>query len=69
MLILNAGLSHNSKDWLMWLTIENEERKKGLSLEKRCGSIQTGTPFSYWIITGFVDHGFRSGLSWWKAKT
>jgi hypothetical protein len=30
MLVLNAGISHNSKDWLMWLTIESEETKKGL---------------------------------------
>jgi len=37
MLILNAGISHNSKkDWLMWVTIESERTKKGLSLEKRC---------------------------------
>ena len=28
MLILNAGLSLNSKDWLMWLTIESEEAKE-----------------------------------------
>jgi hypothetical protein len=31
MLILNAGISHNSNDWLMWLTIESEETKRGLS--------------------------------------
>jgi len=30
MLILNAGISHNSKDWLMWLTIASEETKRGL---------------------------------------
>jgi len=30
MLVLNAGISHNSKDWLMWLTIESEEIKRGL---------------------------------------
>jgi len=36
MLILNAGKSHNSKDWLMWLTIENKRTKEGLRLEKRC---------------------------------
>jgi hypothetical protein len=30
MLILNVGISHNSKDWLMWLTIESEETKRGL---------------------------------------
>jgi hypothetical protein len=31
MLILNAGISHNSNDWLMWLTIESKETKRGLS--------------------------------------
>jgi hypothetical protein len=30
MFVLNAGISHNSKDWLMWLTIESEETKRGL---------------------------------------
>jgi len=30
---------------------------------------QTGTLFSYWIITGVVDLGFRSALYGWKAKT
>jgi hypothetical protein len=31
MLVFNTGISHNSKDWLMWLTIESEEtKKKGL---------------------------------------
>jgi len=30
MLILNADISHNSKDWLMWLTIKSEETKRGL---------------------------------------
>jgi len=36
MLILNVGKSYNSKDWLMWLTIENKRTKEGLRLEKRC---------------------------------
>jgi hypothetical protein len=36
MLILNIGISHNSKDWLMWVTIESEKAKKGLGLEKKC---------------------------------
>jgi len=36
MLILNVGKSYNSKDWLMWLTIENKKTKEGLRLEKRC---------------------------------
>ena len=35
MLILNANISHNLKDWLMWLTIESERTKKRLSLERR----------------------------------
>jgi len=30
MLVLNVGISHNSKDWLMWLTITSEETKGGL---------------------------------------
>jgi hypothetical protein len=30
MFVLNAGISHNSNDWLMWLTIENEETKREL---------------------------------------
>jgi hypothetical protein len=30
MLVLNAGITHNSNDWLMWLTIESEETKRGL---------------------------------------
>jgi hypothetical protein len=28
MLILNAGISHNSNDWLMWLTIKSEMTEK-----------------------------------------
>jgi hypothetical protein len=31
MLLLNAGISHNSKGWLMWLIIVSEETKRGLS--------------------------------------
>jgi len=30
MLVFNAGISHNSKDWLMWLTIESEKTKRAL---------------------------------------
>jgi hypothetical protein len=30
MLVFNTDISHNSKDWLMWLTIESEETKRGL---------------------------------------
>jgi hypothetical protein len=29
---LNASISHNSNDWLMWVTIESERTKKGPSL-------------------------------------
>jgi hypothetical protein len=43
-------------------------RQRGLSLEKIAGSIQTGTPFGYWIITGVVELGFRPGLYVWKAE-
>jgi hypothetical protein len=25
-----CSISHNSNDWLMWLTIESEETKRGL---------------------------------------
>jgi len=66
MLVLNAGMSHNSKDSLMWLTIETKKTKKGLRKEML---VQTGTPFGYWIITGVGDLGFRSTLYRWKAKT
>jgi len=66
MLVLNASISHNSKDWLMWLTIEIKKTKKGLIEEML---IQTKTPFGYWVITGAVDLGFRSALYVWKAKT
>jgi hypothetical protein len=45
---LNAGISHNSKDWLMWLTIESERTKKRLSLERRCRFNNSGC--RYWYI-------------------
>jgi len=39
-------------------------RQKESQVQRRdAGSIQTGTPFGYWVITGVVDLGFRSGLS------
>jgi hypothetical protein len=66
MLVLNTGISYNSKDWLMWLTIEIKKTKKGLREEML---VQTETPFGYWIITRVVDLGFRSTLYGWKAKT
>jgi hypothetical protein len=53
----------------MCLTIESEKTKRGLSLKKRCWFNLTRTPFSYWIIIGAVELGFRSGLYGWKAKT
>jgi hypothetical protein len=68
MFILNAGISHNSKDWLMWLTIESERTKKRLRLEGDTDSIQIGTLFSYWVISGAVDLGFQLNLYGWKAK-
>jgi hypothetical protein len=66
MLILNAGISHNSKNWLMWLTIEIKKTKKGLREEML---VQTRIPFGYWIITGVVDLEFRFDLYVWKTKT
>jgi hypothetical protein len=70
MLVLNAGISYNSKDWLMWLTIEKWRDKKRTRLrEEMLVQFQTGTPFGYWIITRAVDLGFWSGLYGWKAKT
>jgi hypothetical protein len=36
MIILNAGIAHNSNDWLMCLTIKIEKIKKELSLENIC---------------------------------
>jgi len=53
----------------MSLTIEIEKTKRRLSLQKKCDSVQTGTPFGYWIITGVIELGFRSDLYLWKAKT
>jgi len=59
MFVLNAGMSHNLKDWFMWLTIEIKKTKKGLREEML---VQTRTPFGYWIITEVVDLGFRFTL-------
>jgi hypothetical protein len=53
----------------MSLTTEIEKTKRRISLKKNAGSVQTGTPLSYWIITGDVELGFRSDLYVWKAKT
>jgi hypothetical protein len=44
---------------------EDKERVK----RRDAGSIQTGTPFGYWVIIEAVDLGFRFGLYVWKAKT
>jgi len=30
--------------------------------------VQTGTPFSHWIILGAVNLGFRSSLYGWKVE-
>ena len=46
----------------MSLTTEIEKTNKGLSLKRDAGSVQTATPFGYWIITGAVELGFRSSL-------
>jgi hypothetical protein len=40
-----------------WNWEDNDRGKR-----RDVGSIQTGTPFGYWIITGVIDLGFRSGL-------
>ena len=72
MLVFHTCISHNSKDWLMWLTIESEETKRGQRTrlrEEMLAQFQTGTLFGYWIITGVVELGFRSTLYGWKAKT
>jgi len=64
MLVLNAGISHNSKDWLMW-----RDKKRTRLREEMLVQFQTGIPFGYLIITGVVELGFRSILYEWKAKT
>ena len=70
MLVLNADISHNSKDWLMWLTIESKRDKRRTRLgEEMLVQFQTGTPFDYLIKTGVVELGFRSTLYGWKDKT
>ena len=69
MFILNAGLSHKSKDWLMNSTTEIMKIKRGWSLESDAGSVQTGTLFGNWVISRYVDLGFRSALYGWKDKT
>ena len=43
-----------------------KDKKRAKLKEKML--VQTETPFSYWIITGAVELGFRSGLYGWKAK-
>jgi len=40
-----------------------------MAKKRDVGSIQTGTSFDTWVITGVVELGFRSSLSWWKANT
>jgi hypothetical protein len=62
MFILNTGLSHKSKDWLMSSTTEIKKTKRRVSLKKDVGSVQTGTLFSHWVISGAVDLGFQFGL-------
>jgi len=71
MLVLNAGISHNSKDWL--IDVINywkwRDKKRTRLREEMLVQFQTGTSFGYWIITGVVDLGFWSTLYGWKAKT
>jgi hypothetical protein len=69
MFILNVGLSHKSKDWLMSLTTEIEKTKREASLEKRCWFSPNWNTIGYWIIPIALELGFRSGLYGWKAKT
>jgi hypothetical protein len=53
----------------MSLTTKIKKTKREPSLKRDAGSVQTGTPFDYWIITGAVELQFRSDLYVWKAKT
>ena len=46
----------------MSLTTEIKKTKRGLSLKRDAGLVQTGIPFGYWIITEAVELGFRFGL-------
>ena len=71
MLVLNVGISHNWKDWLMWLTNywKWRDKKRTRLREEMLVQFQTGTPFGYLIITGVVELGFRSTLYGWKDKT
>jgi len=46
-----------------------KDKERAKLKRKDAGSIQTGISFGYWIITRAVEHGFRSGLYGWKAKT
>ena len=46
----------------MSLTTKIEKTKRGLSLERDAGSVQTGTLFSHWVISGAVDLRFQFGL-------
>ena len=44
-------------------------QREGKAWRRDASSIQTGTPFGYWIITGAIELGFSSGSYGWKAKT
>ena len=37
--------------------------------QRDVGSVQTGTLFGNWLISGAVDLEFRSALHGWKDKT
>ena len=47
-----------------WNWEDNERVRR-----RDAGSIPTGTPFGFWIITGVINLGFKSSLYVWKAET
>jgi hypothetical protein len=51
---------------LISLTIEIEKSERAELKKKDAGSIQTRTPFGYWIITGVVD--LDLGLVYFDGK-
>ena len=55
MFILNAGLSHKSKDWLMNSTTEILKIKKGEAKKRDVGAVQTRTLFGIWDISRVLD--------------
>ena len=55
MFILNAGLSHKSKDWLMSSSMEIKRTKRGPNLEKRYWCSPNWTLFGNWVISRVLD--------------